>query len=260
MTRRIVEWLPTNSLFDHRISEQIDCAVEEWGKLWLPVGTSGYSVSEFVASKWDQRWSPKEQTWDAIGAGLVQFSGENASLSLAKALVDAPESSLKPSQADKNLLSLFARDALADLAEIIVEKLGALSIPTKAEHNLTQPLKIAELKLRSVTKWLPDLHIGLPLDMLVSARKALIGSPAGKPPEPTKLVNAITDERITVMAKLGTAQIAAADLLGLEAGDVLVLDTLVTKSFPIISTKSGEAICMARLEHDDGRLHLQVAE
>jgi flagellar motor switch protein FliM len=92
--------------------------------------------------------------------------------------------------------------------------------------------------------------------------------PAVKPPEVTSgatlpkhrhkegMAPQLADVRVDLCAELGTISVSLNDLLGLEAGDVIVLDTKVGD--PIALTAEGEVRARGELGRRDGKLAVRV--
>jgi flagellar motor switch protein FliM len=91
--------------------------------------------------------------------------------------------------------------------------------------------------------------------------------PGVKPPEPPRpagvpketkptLTTPMNDIDVDVRAELGTAEVPLQDLLALEVGDVLVLDTTI--GAPITVAAEGEMRALADLGRRDGRLAVRL--
>jgi flagellar motor switch/type III secretory pathway protein FliN len=82
--------------------------------------------------------------------------------------------------------------------------------------------------------------------------------PAGAPKETNKgtLTTSMSEVDVSVHAELGTAIVPLQDLLALEVGDVIVLDTLV--GGPVTVAAEGRMRARAELGRHDGRLAVRL--
>lgn len=190
---------------------------------------------------------------------MAWLGSDTTAHGVAKMLVDAPEKSSTLSVADKRLLSLLAREALRDLSSEIASRLALRMVENHIEPDL-KGVAMADLKLASTCKSLPELRLGISLSSLAAARKAMVGSVSNSGSPIGLRSDAILGEQIEAIVQLGRATLPASDLLNLSEGDIIIVDTAIDGVIPIVSAKSRTKICEAKLTQDNGQLLLNAAQ
>jgi flagellar motor switch/type III secretory pathway protein FliN len=183
--------------------------------------------------------------WQAFGHQCFFAWDGDLAVNLAKVALAAPVGKMALSATDKTLLGQFAGQMMEDLSNRIAKTLRLAAEPSDAAA-VSRPLSShggLELELAH-DKGFPGLLIALPASVLIPMRKTVIGS------------DALSEEALTFTAVLGEARLKAADLLALDEGDVIVLDTSVEGSVSFVSRKSGGKIGQARVMPDGGKLQL----
>jgi flagellar motor switch protein FliM len=182
-----------------------------------------------------------------------------AAIELALGAADIKESKARP-------LSVVEERIFTDAASRIVTLVGtALGVDAKSFRI------VREKKSLSANEETGDpQRIGVHLALQGSAGESTLRLyyPAVKPPEIARRTNVAKDAKkntltaplgeidVPVRAELGTVELAVQDLLALELGDVIVLETLV--GGPVTVAAEGQMRALADLGRREGKLAVRL--
>ncbi len=253
MITTAVDWLPEGALDDSRLRKSIEDVALLWGERWLG-NAKAYTVSNAKAAKATNGVRIGNTSWRRSEMAVAFAWNDELGLSLALAIVDAPDRKLPRSAQDKALLLDLAWDALCDLAKSVGT---ALRVDRSIDRPDDGPMGAdMEWQMRASRKPLLDFRFAVPKQVIASARKALIGSAVVDLETSGPIAAACGDAQIDVEAVIGKASINWGDLEHLEEGDVLVLDCETDRPFPLRTSKSGSEICHLKLAQEDNKFKL----
>lgn len=258
MNGAVVDWLPRSALADPRIKTMVVEEIGRWNLRWFG-DRAGYSMSPFSVAKSMQRPASAGEKWIELPGGLACRWTDKQAIALAKRIVDAESQRQLSAATDNILLLALAKEALSDLAMCFVKLSGIAADEPWNEANFEKfgglqfilgTSKTAEFQLR----------IALPMNIAARLKKSLIGSSFEPAPLDGRLADAVGFERLNVKVHIGSCRISARALYDLSPGDVVILDTPIDGTFPMVSESSGEQICHLQLSQDDGPRALRVAD
>lgn len=244
-----IRYLPPGALDSGRLQGVVREVVAAWAGRWLQV-PAGLAVSVLAGGPaWPATAAPLEPD-DLLLADPGGRAGLVCRAASAHALIQAVLGVALPAArlvaADRDLLEAVTGEALQGLAAALGARLAPLPAlthpgplnagpPASARPDTATGLRIdwhseGPLSLAGTV----DLHTDP--DLLASLRLAVIDRDPGQDLQarpPGRLLDAVTTSAVRIGALAGSARIAAADLAGLRAGDVLVLDHAIDRGLPL---------------------------
>jgi flagellar motor switch/type III secretory pathway protein FliN len=258
LTQAIIDWLPPSTLVDPRIKDMLIDEISRWSARWFG-DRMPHTLVKFEALGKARQAIPSSGEWTGTVGGLACFWNEKTMIQFARRIIDADDSRYGSGGHDNELLLALAKNAIDDLARKIVgandllpdspfdagvlERSGGVQLTVGAKQKTDQPIRLA-----------------LPMAVASRLRKSLIRSGENQPALKGNLADAFDQEQVQVAVRLGNARMAAQTLCDLSLGDVVLLDTQLEDSFPMISGKNGQEICRLTLARDGKETTLCVAE
>ena len=229
-------WLPDTCLTSSRATEPMVQIIDRWAKDWFR------KEPWRALGGWDDALGDDTAPFALLSrAGSMEIKGrEGAKLALGLAIT-GNESSASRNQQDERFLRDLGTRAIEDLEARIAQEYPAPPAPQTGPAWTTFP-RIFSLLVGAVGQAQIAIECSL-AELVKMARGTYQAQTFSQPIEAP--IDARDQTRVNVAAYLGTASISLRELAGLEAGDLLVLDS-----------KPGEC---ARLVIDDRPTDLKVS-
>jgi len=222
-------WLPDSALARSGLDQSLADVARQWSLKWLarktvrPLGALAVSP---LSTDGALHWLALDA--DALVAVSTQATDRIAMLMIGETV---PQSI---ADADRAVLDSLVDVALQDLCRRIAETLGMppearwRELGEGAGPKIDRP-RGAQLGVDQAT---PLLHVTFASDVMIALAKRR------SPPAPIRervkpLGTALVGQPVDLSASLGSCSLAIADLAGLAAGDVLVLDRVAHEPLPI---------------------------
>lgn len=260
MKTDVLEWLPVQALANDQILAAIGVAVAKWAGLWF--GIAKFDLVDVETSYDYHPHNARCEMAQRYGGGLWLVDYEACAQNLALLALDAGSKSFAPTAGDQQLLSAFGKSIVDDFANMIAHELGL-------EHNRypdqawtaahgSLRLGLASASASADLDTLMTLVIEGPA--LVAFRKRLI---AADPVERGALLDrqsAVVRTACTCSARFGFAKLGKSDFVGLEAGDVIMLDQLIAEPIDLTLSTTGQLVAKASPKFDEDRLIMTMCE
>jgi flagellar motor switch/type III secretory pathway protein FliN len=256
LTKAIIDWLPPSTLVDPRINDMLADEISRWSARWFG-DRMPHILVDFEMLDKASGAVPSSGEWTGAGGGLACIWDEKRMIQFARRIIDADDGRYGTHGHDNDLLLALAKDAIEDLGRNIGDAKNSPSASFDAaalEHGGVQLTIAAEQKTDQ------SIRLALPMSIVTRLRKSLIRSDKNQPALTGNLADAFDQEQVQVAVCLGNASMAAQTLCDLSPGDVVLLDTQLEESFPMILGGNDQEICRLTLTRDGKETTLCVAE
>jgi flagellar motor switch/type III secretory pathway protein FliN len=223
MTARVSDWLPPGPATGPRVRDALEGGVAAWAGKWFADARLSVSAIE-----------PRSEGapgvangWLLLGDTVAVPADSPEAIRLAGMALGADPENLVLSEPDRDILGRLATAILADLGTLLATALGrkvhaedmgtATADPLGGDAGIV--IHILDARARALTRAV------VPLAALVPFVRA--GIPARPGPALSSVVRAVERTSARIEVRLGETRLSLADLTGLAAGDVLVLDRTV---------------------------------
>jgi len=237
------DWLPEGAFEERPIKSALAGPVAQWSERWFSREQAQISLvrvralptveyiqkSTFSGTRTVVEWSERGKGYLLEGALDAQLSGQT--------LVDG----------DRRVMEAFAAVVVEDLDKILSATLGS-STASERDARVCVTLAIGEHDVAMVT---------LSQNALVPLLKRQLGGPRRSETTLRGRTKALGPTTVRVEGVLGDAELAMADLKGLEVGDVLVLNRQLSQAVELQLLGTGGKIGRGRLSHHNGHVSIQ---
>lgn len=256
----MLEWLPIQALANDQILASISAAVTKWTGLWF--GTAKFDLIDVEASYDYHPLNVRCETAQRYGGGLWLVNYEACAQKLALLALDAGSKNFAPTAGDQHLLSAFGKSIVDDFANMISHELGFehSQYPDKAwtaAHGSLR-LGLASASVSADLDTLMTLVIEGPA--LVAFRKRLIVADPVERGALSDRKSAVVRTPCTCSARFGFAKLGKSDFVGLEPGDVIMLDQLIDEPIDLTLSTTGHLVAKASPKFDEDRLIMTMCE
>lgn len=252
----MLEWLPVQALADDQILAAIGAAVTKWAGLWF--GIAKFELSDVETSCDYHPFDVRVETAQRYGGGLWLVNYEGCAKNLALLALDAGSKNVAPTAGDLQLLTAFGERIVDDFANVIVDELGLEQnrYPDQAWTAANGSLRIGVAS--------PDLDMLMTLVIegaaLVAFRKQLIAPYRPKSDVLSDRQSAGMRTPCTCSARFGFAKLGKSDFVGLEAGDVIMLDRRIDEPIDLMFSTTGRLVAEAHPKFDNDRLIMTMCQ
>ena len=251
-------------------------------KPWLPDTAAGAAAVERrfaeIVENWSAHWFARQILLPADPAaspavepeglrllrseeGLTLGTDAAARRTIALLMLDAPAAQDAGTEDDGRLLERLANSVLDDLCGRLSVGSGTPATATRwleADEASPQEDGAAFMAFASTPRH-PLVRLSVPRSIAATLARQKQSSSTGTaslaPLAP--LADALRRQPVRLSAHLGSCRVTLADLVGLEPGDVLVLDTPLAEPVPLVLDGGSRAgSCSVQQEND--RLQLRV--
>jgi len=209
-------WLPDSCLTSSNATNQMGRVVDEWAQSWMATSTW------HGLGSWDEVTTecPDQYTLLGRAAGMEVKGKPGAKTALGLAILGA-QKQIPKTPHDNEFLRDLGSSALDDL----ITRLDALASPSGVAN--TQPALGTPPRVFSfLIGTLGHVHIAIECALPNLVQLVRDTYPANPSPSPLEdRIKARNKVHVKIAAQLGTASISLKDLAGLEAGDLLLLDS-----------------------------------
>lgn len=244
-------WLPADALQPAHFEQLVSRTLEEWSSHWFKKAraTCRTRLREVGAI------SSPVLHWMGWGQDCAIGTDEAGRLALAEAMLGRPIGANAVQPADRPLLEDLARQCLEDLA-------GRIS--WLIEHDRSPEIVAGQSGLGAGMSWEIGLRRGATSINLSIGRSALVRwrkslAPKSAPPALGRIRAALGPTRIELGLKLGQCALRLAELEGLGAGDVVILNTEVGSPLSLIAADR-ETGLKAKLADEGEGMGLHIIE
>lgn len=252
----MLEWLPVQALANDQILAAIGAAVAKWTRLWF--GSAKFTLVDVETSRNYHPLDVDDKTARRYGGGLWLINCEYYAQNLALLALDAVAKNLALTAGDRQLLTAFGERIVDGLANMIAAELELEQeqYPDQAWTAVHGSLRIG---LASANL---DASMILVIEgaALVAFRKRLIA-----PYRPMSNVlsdrqSAVVRTPCTCSARFGFARLGKSDFVGLEAGDVIMLDQRIDEPVDLTLSTTGQLVAKASSRFDEDRLIMTMCQ
>lgn len=209
-------WLPDACLTTRRAAQPITTVVERWASEWFQ------SSAWQVLGNWDEAslQSTDDHTVFGRTKGLEITGKQGLETTLALAILGAEGETLETND-DRDLIAKLGKRALKDLEDRIAEFLPAEADTIASRFEMVFQ-RVFSLLIGPMGQ--AQIALECSLAQLVAMTRSTYPQTAAHSALATPK-SVVEDLSVSVAARLGSASITLKDLAGLEAGDLLLLDT-----------------------------------
>jgi hypothetical protein len=256
VTDRIRDWLPLEAIAGDSVRERLGVWASAWSERWFPGG--GGAISSLTATPGGQR-ADGDGPWTVHRTAVATRFARSTTARVVERALGVRFEGLVLSAPDRRLIADFSRRVAEDLAvslEAVLDISGAELEPPQSLVDPWGPLGGATIAISDGRDHL--LSVAVPLERMIRFCKAGLSSTpaASEAAKPMRL--ALGPTIVTLEANVGRAQLSLADLRGLAAGDIIVLDNDLEAGIELSLPSVDAAIARASLGETDGRVALTL--
>jgi flagellar motor switch/type III secretory pathway protein FliN len=251
---------------------------------WLPEDTAAPLVETAIAgivARWSQGWFARQelrvtgsfaraeeavarplrqQEWHMLDDGLAIALSPRDTLALGMLVLGLDPAPEPLNPADTDLLRALAGDCLEDLKRRLVAWLGTTASAWRRSESADAQFSDGARTVAVVDAGQHGVFV-LSVSADLFARRAKQALPA--PPEGVPLGRgdkALAGLPVTIGAMVGGCTITVAELSGLAAGDVLLLDRALDAFHPLAIDGTAMSIGRCTIVHGDRAIALRIVE
>lgn len=215
-------WLPDEALVGPEVRAPVEAAVADWSHAWF----AGRASLRLTALE------PRPPLWAAeLGASAWQRHGEalwiaSPAPALSRLRAKALDMAATPrteTPRDAALLRGLERRMLSDLARAVERALGIPSAAAPPAPGTGSPGAECLCAIIAEPSGAEAVRLAIPREPVAAFRKARM-SPPRRRDRPAPRGAALAGARLSIEARLGTAQVTLEELRALAPGDVLLLE------------------------------------
>ena len=256
MKTDVLEWLPVQALANDQILAAVGAAVAKWAGLWF--GIAKFALVDVETSRNYHPLEVHDKTARRYDGGLWLVNCGDYAQNLALLALDAVAKNSAHTASDRQLLSVFCERIADGIANMIADELEL-----EQEQYPDQAWTAAHGSLRiGLASANLDASMILVIEgpALVAFRKRSIAPYRPKGDVLSDRQSASVRTPCACSARFGFARLGKSDFVGLEAGDVIMLDQRIDEPVDLTLSTTGQLVAKASSKFDEDRLIMTMCQ
>jgi flagellar motor switch/type III secretory pathway protein FliN len=243
VTDTVREWLPKGAFEESAIKLALAEPIAQWSKCWF---SREQALVSLVRTNFVPLTERAQKSAFSSTQTVIEWSKRGKRYLLENAL-DVQLSDLGLIDGDRRVMEAFATAVIEDLDKKLSSVLGNNPVSDR-DARVCVTLEIAGHDMAMVT---------LSQNALIPLLKKQLGGSRRSEAALRGRTKALGPTTVQVEGILGDAELAMADLKGLEIGDVLVLNRQLNQAIDLRLSGGGGKIGRGRLSHHNGHVSIQ---
>lgn len=248
------EWLPPGAFGEASFQAPVADAVGSWSSAWF----SGppLRLLDLRALAPGRALGGARTEWRVCRDAVAVAHVPEILSALARRAMAADPGDAPVSDTDRELMEGFTQKLLEDLALRLEQALGAESAQPNAAPGTSGPAGALLISIGERSPSSAHLSVAIPLDALVRFRKGRMPPPRPPAFPLATMRRAVGGIAVEIEADLGRTELSVAELRGLSAGDVVVLDRRFGDPAKLFLRGAGAPFAAGTLARSDDALSL----